>query len=425
MTTTSGARPLALLTILAVLTVACGSSAPTAPPSASSDPSPTASAPTAAPPSPAPSEDAEATYRRINAEVQAIRGLDEKSQVDPQIVSPDGLNDVINGSFDHDYPPDQVALDERLYRRLGLLEGDQSLGDVFVDLLESQVAGLYDPLTKSLYVLSKEGGVGPVEQVFYSHEYDHALQDQHFDLTALLEGLDGESDQQLARQAVVEGDAYVLMTRWLTEYLDPAGLAEVIAASTDPEALEALADIPPIVQAQILFAATQGTQWAISQQLAGGWEAIDAAFADPPSSTEQIIHPEKWASREPPVDVALPDDLEDRLGAGWQVALEDTFGEYQTGVWLGDDGAQAAAGWGGDRMVMVEGPDSTWGIGWQTTWDTVADADEFTDAAQTVVSGLSDPARIVAPGGKDVTVLIASDDDALLKLDKIFGATGV
>src|SRR6202008_1744154 len=90
------------------------------------------------------------------------------------------------------------------------------LADVFVKLLESQVGGLYVPSDKKLYVVSKEGGVGPLERFLYSHEYTHALQDQNFDLQAFQpDSLHDQSDRQLARQALVEGDAYVTVTYWL------------------------------------------------------------------------------------------------------------------------------------------------------------------------------------------------------------------
>ena len=158
--------------------------------------------PSAAPsPTPAGSADVDALYAEINEQVRAIRGLDEKKPIAPTIVSPEELSTVIRTTFDHDYPPAQVAADEQLYKGLGLIPMDADLEAIFVDLLESQVAGLYDPVTDGLYVLSKEGGVGPVEKVYYSHEYDHALQDQHFDLEAMTEGLQDQTDRLLARQA--------------------------------------------------------------------------------------------------------------------------------------------------------------------------------------------------------------------------------
>jgi hypothetical protein len=419
-------RRFAVLLTIAVAAAACGSPTP------SSSPSPSASAVASASPSASSAPSAAATgsvrpsrtYPEINAQVQAIRGLDEKTPIEPDIVSPAELATVIRASFDHDYPPDQVAADQALYRALGLIGPDVKLADVFVDLLESQVAGLYDPVAKKLYVVSKAGGVGPVEQVFYSHEYDHALQDQHFGLQRLQEGLRGQSDTLLAHQALVEGDAYVLMTYWLQQNLDASEIQQVIAASGDPEALAALQRIPPIVQAQILFAATQGTQFVLGQQIAGGWPVIDKDFAEPPATSEQVLHPEKYDAREPAVAVPLPTGLATKMGAGWSVATEDTFGEHQIGIWLAA-APDAAAGWGGDRLTLLQGPRNAWALAWRTAWDTAADAADFERAAAKAVAKAGGPGQVLpGEGGTTRWVVIGSDAAALGKIAGILGLAG-
>lgn len=409
------------LAIVALVAAACNAVTPSPSPSPSPTPTPTP----ASTATPGASQDAAAIYRLVNDQVRAIRGLTETTPVEPQIVSKDELGKVIRESFDHDYPPEQVAADERLYHGLGLLPADQKLADVFVDLLESQVAGLYDAVTNGLYVRSEEGQVGPVERVFYAHEYDHALQDQAFDLEALFDGLDGRTDEALARQSLVEGDAYVLMTYWLQQHLTGPELSEVIAQSADPEALAALERIPPIVQAQVLFSATQGTQWVLSQQLAGGWEAIDALYTDLPVSTEQILHADKWAAREAPIAVTLPADLAAQMGAGWSVGLEDTMGEYQTSIWLGPDGPDGAAGWGGDRITVLDGPDGAWAIAWHTAWDSEAEAAEFETAAEAVIGSAGGPGSVLpGEGGTTRWVVVGSDTDVLGRLAGVLGLAG-
>ncbi len=332
--TRRAASPLAA----ALLVWACGTPAPSASPSSAPTPSTSPSvAPTAAG-----SPDA-AIYAQINSQVQAIRGLDERRPVIPKIVLQQELDDVLRTSLDRDYPPARIAGDELLYKGLGLLPRESKLADVFLELLQSQVAGLYDPATESLYVLSKAGGVGPIEKFFYSHEYDHALQDQHYDLETFQKGLEDRSDELLARQALVEGDAYTTMTYWLQANETPEEIGEVLSSANDPAALEALRKIPPIIQTQIAFSATQGTLWVVGQQRAGGWEAIDQAFGDPPASTEQILHPAKWTAREAPIAVELPADLAKKMGSGWTLDHEDTFGEQQIGIWLGGVSQAAAA----------------------------------------------------------------------------------
>ena len=124
-----------------------------------------------------------------------------------------------------------------------------------------------------------------------------------------------------------------------------------------------------VLRESLLFPYIQGLGFVQGLQGAGGWQAVDDAFGKPPASSEQILHPEKYASHEAPITVALPKDLAARLGAGWKVPLEDTFGEFQLGIWLrgntaiGTAGANdAAAGWGGDRVAVVDGPNGAWGV---------------------------------------------------------------
>jgi hypothetical protein len=217
------------------------------------------------------------------------------------------------------------------------------------------------------------------------------------------------------------------MTLWLQQNLTPEEIGEVIEASSDPEAQAALARIPPIVQAQLTFSAIQGTQWALGIQMGGGWDAIDAAFGDPPASTEQILHIEKYSAREAPVTVDLPDDLAKKMGSGWSVVLEDTMGEHQTAIWLGAvaAAADASAGWGGDRITMLGGPDGAWAIAWQTVWDTEADAAEFEVTADGAAQKAGGPGRVIpGEGGTTRWVVIGSDDTALGKVANVLGLAG-
>jgi hypothetical protein len=429
------ARPLRhhRLALLAVSLLAWACAGPTPAPSVSPVASPSAStAPTSQPSAsssasagPIGSQDP-AVYEAINAQVQAIRGLDEKRPVVPSIVSQQELNDVLQASTDRDYPAKRIAGDQLLYQGLGLLSKDTKLEDVLVELLQSQVAGLYDPSTKKLYVLSKAGAVGPTERFFYSHEYDHALQDQHFDLLKFQAGLEDDSDRLLAHQALVEGDAYVTMTYWLQQNLTPAETSEVLAGANDPAAMAALQKIPPIIQAQITFAATQGTLWVIAQQRNLGWAGIDADFASPPESTEQILHPDKWAAHEKPIEVKLPADLAKRMGSGWSLDHEDTFGEQQTGIWLGGvSQAAAAQGWGGDRIALLRGPSDTWAIAWHTVWDSADDATEFETAATFAVNESPGKGSVLpGEGGTTRWVVIGSDATVLGKLANVLGLAG-
>jgi hypothetical protein len=404
---------------------------PSTSPAASVAPSPSASGS----PSPAASSADAAVYDQINAQVRDIRGLTEKQPVTPTILSPAEMGDLLSKQLKEETPPALVSAYERLYHALGVLPKDKSLSDVYVDLLTSQVAGLYVPTDKKLYVVSKAGGVGPLEKVLYSHEYTHALQDQNFDLVAFQpDSLSDQSDRQLARQALVEGDAYVTMTYWLQQHLTPDEMSVVLQTSNDPAAQDALKRIPPLVASQILFAALEGTVWVLGLQLQGGFPAVDAAFGDPPQSTEQVLHADKWASREPPIDVKLPGDLASRLGTGWSIGLQDTFGEHQLGVWITDavplgglpaPPPAAAVGWGGDRMALLDGPSGAWAVVFKTEWDTAKDAAEFEKAIRPKVAKASGPGQVLpGEGGAVRWIVIGSDDTVLGRVANVLGLAG-
>jgi hypothetical protein len=151
------------------------------------------------------------------------------------------------------------------------------------------------------------------------------------------------------------------MSRWLTEHLDPADLGELL--KVDPEAQAQLERMPAILRETLLFPYQQGLIFANGIWARGGWEAIDRAYGRLPDSTEQVLHPSKYAAGEKPVDVALDGAaLAKAMGAGWSGTPEDTLGEFQLSVWLRENGlvaltaGDAAAGWGGDRLAYLRGP---------------------------------------------------------------------
>jgi hypothetical protein len=188
--------------------------------------------------------------------------------------------------------------------------------------------------------------------------------------------------------------------------------------------------MPPILRESMLFPYIQGLTFVQGLQASGGWSAVNDAFEDPPASTEQILHPEKYTAAEAPIAVALPKDLAASLGSGWKVAFEDSFGEFQLAVWLrgntaiGAGGANdAAAGWGGDRIAVVEGPDGAWGVVLRTAWDSAADAAAFEAAATPLVAKLASPGSVLpGAGGTERWVVVGSD---AATLGRVVGALGL
>jgi hypothetical protein len=428
-------HPLATaLAALVLVVAACGTSAPSAPGSAAPSASPVASPVSSPSPSAAatPVVDPASLYKTIEDQVVAIRGLQPKAVVSPTVLDDAGIKKLINDSFRKDNPPELMAANERILKALGLLPADASLTDLYISLLSSQVAGLYSPDDKKLYVVSKSGGLGATEKVTFSHEFTHALQDQNFDIGSLRLDEIGQGDRSFARLSLVEGDATLVMSQWEIQNLTQAELGEILSAAGDDESLKILLAMPPILRESLLFPYTMGLGFVQGMQGQGGWDAVNKAFAQPPDSTEQILHPDKYFAHEAPVPVAFPKTLASGLGAGWKVGLEDSFGEFQMQIWLKQNttvpaatAIDAAAGWGGDRIAVLNGPNGTWAVVFKTAWDTNGDAAAFETVATPIVEKLADPAALVpGSGGRERWVLVASDQDVLQTLAGTLGLAG-
>lgn len=419
---------LASLALVSFALVACASAVPTTVPSHTPSIAPTASA---APGSPTASVDPTAVYDAIERQVVAIRGLQPSKSVERQIIGEAELRTILTQQFDEKTPPGYLAANERLYKALGLMPQDESLRDLSLDLLSGGVAGFYRNDQGKLYVVSRSGRIGGNEKITYAHEYDHALQDQTWTVFTDQDGVLDKGDWTMARAAVYEGDATILMSQWAIGNATPEDLQDVIAAGTDPAQTAFLERIPAIMKEALLFPYMAGAAFVQASHAQGGWEAVDKLYARMPESTEQIIHPEKYAAGEVPVTVDLPDDLAARLGTGWSVPLEDTFGEFQTGIWLREGGVEvaaakdAAAGWGGDRLAVIAGPDDAWAVAWQTVWDTPADAAAFETAATTALTKAAGMAQLLpGVGGTTRWVLVASDADTMSRVANVLELAG-
>jgi hypothetical protein len=123
------------------------------------------------------------------------------------------------------------------------------------------------------------------------------------------------------------------------------------------------------------------------------------------------------------------------MGKDWKVGLQDTFGEHQLGVWITDEVPNtaalpapppaSAAGWGGDRVALLDGPNGEWAIVLKTAWDTANDAAEFEAAIAPRVAQAGGPGKVLPGEGDTVRwVVIGSDDQTLAKAANVLGLAG-
>lgn len=367
-------------------------------------------------PSPGDEDDVLAVLAEIEEQVIEIRGLPAAELEPPDLLTRDEFRAELLADFEQDYPPEEVAEDNAALRALGLLEPDQDIAELQLQLLGDSVLGEYDDDEKRMVVVTDEG-LDALAKFTYAHEYTHALQDAAFDLETLGVEEEGQDDQVMARIAFVEGDATITMFTWAAMHLTPTELAE-IQATPQPD----LSGVPSwLVESLAVFPYAEGLGWAgavVDNPLSPDFSALDEIYADPPTSTEQIVDFEKWEAREEPVTVEVA-DIAASLGDGWTEVDDTPIGQAFLRMMLEHHGIPleqartATEGWGGDRLVVAIGPDDAFAVAWRLAWDTPRDADEFVAAYNSAITTFGFEASVTELGSGEVLVAHASSVDLL------------
>jgi len=346
-------------------------------------------------------EAATALTRRVAAAVERLRGVRFEKPVAVKVVSDAEARRHFQQRITKFWPAEDVRNDQQAYINLGFMPKGTDLMKVLLDLMEEQAGGYYDPESRTFFVLSDMPR--STAAVFVAHELTHALDDQRYGLDGLMERYKDDDDRSLAITAVAEGSATVIMSLFIVEEiqakrLTPEAFTEL--QESDAGRAERLRAAPAILQRSLVgpYILGQGFLLRGDPGRIVHFDAtdIDHAFQDPPRSSEQILHPEKYwepAHRDEPRLVPLP-DLSRALGKGWRQVGSGTLGELSLAVLTGlggvDVGAMdsaqaqawtdaAATGWGGDTYHQyVHGERSVTVLA--TVWDTPGDAAEFEKA---------------------------------------------
>ncbi len=342
----------------------------------------------------------EEAFDRIAEEAAETRQLVLLDEIVETFQTPEELAAELPGQIAEENPPERIAAQTRALVALGLLPEGTNLLQIYTDLYTEQVAGYYDPETDQMVIVGDGSGeeLDAIEEVAYFHETIHALQDQHLGLEAIFDGHEERSDDEvMAITSLIEGDAMVAELDYMAD--NPLlAMRYALQAGEQIGAMSTLDEVPPALAIGLYFPYVTGLTFVEAIRDAGGWDAVDAAYADLPTSTEQILHPERYLERDEPTPITLPQPAA-ALGAGWELVQENTAGELDTSILLAnlapgegfnaltgsfdlpEAATNAASGWDGDRYAL-------WGsanqevLVWRSAWDSDDDAAAFARALQ-------------------------------------------
>ena len=358
---------------------------PTIAPSSTITPTqtPTAS-PTPVPPNPT----VAAEMDLIQRQVSDLRGLPIRDEVSQYLINKVSVRPLLEGAFVASGGNREALEDEaRVLAALGLIKPTYDLYTNALNGLTDSLGGFYFPWSKELFVIGTQ--FAGIERWVFSHEFGHALVDQHFRFSELgvYPRCLSSQDQCKAIQGLVEGDATLIMDQWFPQYAGPQDIIDITyyipPRQTLPEEFP-----PPYTLPESLFPYVEGRRFVEYLFEHGNWARVNQAYQNLPASTEHILHPEKYLSGENPIEVQ-PAPIAETLGEGWRPLASDTLGEWTTYLLLGfnadvaasldEETARAASrGWGGDvHQVFFNDASEETVLAVRWVWDSNLDAKEF------------------------------------------------
>jgi hypothetical protein len=318
---------------------------------------------------------------RVLRETSQIRELSIKRGVKSAVMTSANVEKMMRGKIKDEMPSKQTQGSEIFLRQLDMVPADFNLTKTTIKMLGEQIAGFYATETKTFTTTDR---VDPLQlETVMAHELTHALQDQHYDLTRLEKWPKHDGDARLAMQALVEGDATLVMSRYTAK--NPMRFLGVLASSLKAgNSSPTFNNAPRFLKDSLTFPYVKGLDFVNSLYRMGGWKVVSDAYYNLPQSSEQILHVDKYLDGEAPVEVKLR-DLTPTLGAGWTLLDHDVNGEiglfYVLAEPLKDDRATeaAAAGWAGDRYSVYRGPKGVLVVQ-DTRWDSPKEAQQWREA---------------------------------------------
>lgn len=275
--------------------------------------------------------------------------------------------------MDEQMPGPRLHGSEIVYKLTGLLPDTANFRTLVEDVLTAQILGYYDPETSTLYGVA---GANPaLLRIMAAHELVHALQHQYLPLDSIFHD-DSDGDRAAAAQAVLEGQANfasLAMVQGKSVVSDPAYWERYAELSRSERASLGLAGVPMILRERLLFPYRDGGAFM------AWWGRSRFADTVPygprmPTSSEQILHPDRYASGDAPIAV--------RFTGGPAPLLEDDFGEIETRILadqlagLGESPDGPPLGWGGDRFRAYDVAPSG-ALVWYSVWDDERSAAHF------------------------------------------------
>lgn len=196
--------------------------------------------------------------------------------------------------------------------------------------------------------------------------------------------------------ALVKGDAVTAARQWAQQTLDESTQTEIAETNLKYYYTPIVPAPTALMEALRGMPYNEGADFVQAVFQADGWPGVAEAFANPPATTEQLLHPEKYLSGELPADVSAP-ELTAVLPEDWEPVYQGSLGEWKTFLLLAyqanpslrveaETARKAAEGWNGDLLQLFTGPSSASIAAYQWMWDGQTDQQQFEEVLTTLAA---------------------------------------
>jgi len=372
----------------------------------------------------------QAQIDQIEAEAADMRGLRPLDNLPVAFMTRDQFRSEYKKEMHQSFSPDETQLYLQQLWMLRLVpSANINYYDVDASLAGDNILGTYDPVKKQMLVITEkpEALLDPQSQITMAHEYVHSLQDAYYHLAKLWPVGAPDQDRELAVRSVIEGDAELSGFAWAYYYMKRSDFHKMYDQKT--LSADVANSVPNYMGTREIFPYTAGFDFVNRIMDVGSFSTVNLALQDPPRSTEQIMHPEKFLQVpiDQPKTVNLP-DLSGPLGMGWELKETNTLGEFDLNMMLRENGAKdpdrGADGWGGGEFAMYKLVNEVM-VYSRVVWDTDNDATEFEGAMnETFAKMPTDGPFHVDSGryfytvrdGKTVTFIACTNEPALQRV---------
>ncbi len=344
-------------------------------------------------PDPSPFDaDLEARLHEIRAGVSDVRGLPPFEKVKEGTISQEALLEYSRAQTQDLSEDDRQELEsyQAALRLLRLIGAEDDLLEAITEDYVSGILGLYLPDAARLVMIGEGSEIGMSDELTLAHEYTHSLQDGAFGIQKVearwqksRTERDGHTQYAETIDCLIEGDAEVTSDLYAEEVFG-ADWEQRLQAEASGDEGDAGDPLPEFLARAALFNYRECQDFVQALYDEGGWTAVDAAYENPPATTEQVLHPQKYREREV-ANGQQPVDLSEPLGEGWELMDVSQFGEFDVYNYVvtmtHEDalGRDAAAGWGGGWISVYRDSERTDEVLVQLslTWDSNRDMEEF------------------------------------------------